>query len=48
MKLSDEHKQVLRKALRDTNNLPPSQGQVILNISAEGKVGSVEIKFMKK
>jgi hypothetical protein len=48
MKLSDNDKRVLRQALKETNNLPPAQGQVVLNISPEGNIGSVEIKIMKK
>lgn len=48
MKLTDEHKKVLTEALRDTNNLPPAQGKVTLNITPEGKVSAVEINIVKR
>jgi hypothetical protein len=47
MKLSDEDKKVLTEALRKTNNLPPMQGKVILNISPEGKVSTVELNIVR-
>ncbi|MCK5611433.1 hypothetical protein KAR91_56710 [Candidatus Pacearchaeota archaeon] len=47
-KMSSEDKKVLEEALRKTNNLPPAQGQVTLNISPENKVVSVEINIVKR
>jgi hypothetical protein len=48
MKITSEEKDKLTEALRITNNLPPSQGKVTLNISAELKVAAVEINFLKR
>ena len=48
MKLTDADKATLTKALKDTGNLPPTQGSVTLNISPEGKVSTVEFNFVKK
>lgn len=47
MKLLKEEKQELTKILKKTNCLPPTQGKVILNISPEGSVSTVEVRFMK-
>ena len=48
VKLSDEEKKLLTEALRKTNNLPPSQGKVTLNVSPEGKVSTVEIHTIRR
>ena len=48
MKLSSEDKKVLEAALRKTNNLPPAQGRVTIDISPEGKVVAVEINIKKR
>ena len=48
MKLSDEEKKILAEVLRKTNNMPPSQGKVTLNISPEQKVVSVEIVMNRR
>lgn len=48
MKLSDEDKRILREALKKTNNLPPAQGRVTMDISPEGKVVTVEINIKKR
>ena len=48
MKLSKEHKDALTKALKETGNLPQSGGKVLLNITPEGKVGTVEINIVKR
>jgi hypothetical protein len=48
MKLTDKDKAILGKALKETNNLPPSQGKVTLNISPEGKVVTVEINVIRR
>ena len=48
MKLSDDDKKILTDALRKTKNLPPMQGQVILNVSPELKVSTVGISFVRK
>ncbi|MCK5606709.1 hypothetical protein KAR91_32705 [Candidatus Pacearchaeota archaeon] len=48
MKLSEEEKKILTRALKETNNLPPAQGKVILNVSPEGKVSTAEIRILRK
>ena len=48
MKLSDEDKKILGESLKKTNNLPPAQGSVTIDISPEGKVVAVEIKIKKR
>ncbi len=47
MKLSKEHKDALTKALKETGNLPSDVRQVLLHITPEGKVGTLEIKITK-
>jgi len=48
MTLSKEEKTLLRDVLKRTNNLPPAQGQVTINITAESQVASVEVKVVKR
>ena len=48
MKLTDDNKKDLTEVLKKTNNLPPAQGKVTLNISPEGKVVSVEINVVRR
>jgi hypothetical protein len=48
MKLSDDDKKALRDVLKATNNLPPAQGRVIIDISPESKVVAVEINIKRR
>lgn len=48
MKLTERDKRTLEKALKDTDNMPVAQGKVLINITPEGKVGTVEINYTKR